>query len=953
MNPAHTVWTAEQVRALAPDAGSLAATRKLAGRWRGTGAHEHAVWGLCQGSGATPYRTVVDLSGPAYKCSCPSRKFPCKHALSLLLTWAAGEVPAADTPPDFAAEWLRGRATRAAAPAKKAAEGTAPATVEQRRARVTAGLAELQTWLADQVRTGLAQADRSFAAFEAVAARMVDAQAPGVASALRRLPLAVAAGADWPETLLREYGRLQLLVTAHRELDALPEPLRASVRAHVGYPTQAETVRAEPAVRDTWLVLATRTSEEERLHTRRTWLYGRASHRWALLLEHSFGAPNFTGEVPVLGHEVDAEVHYYPGAAPLRVQWGARHGAPRPFTTVPTGDGGTVGAALRGFAEALGADPWSRSRPAVVHGVTPVPGADGWHLVDADGAALALHPGDRPWRLAALSGGHPVTVVGEQTARGFDVLSVIAEGSAYEVAGERLPAAPGARPEFADLVSVALLGTARRAPDHLGLDDAVAAAVPRAGDPAVRVLTAAALQDLYLTGGALPGTAEPPEPAEDDPRPALPTPAAARLAALLTDKSAFLPEWLEAAAPFGYRLPAALLVPVLTAAAADTGNREALLRLAGPRGRWLAGLNPEWRRLGDSFAGHAPVVDVTVTDPWLFGTAVERRDWLTALRAADPAGARAALAAAWPGETGPVKAELLAVLADGLSADDEDQLESVLDDRRGDVRRTAAHLLARLPGSGYAARMTERARDWFGTAADGSVTVRVPADLDDAARRDGITDRGAEFAYRWEGLPDLDAVRVRQVVAATPLAAWRSLAAATPRGTLALPLPERFRQPVVDGWIDATLAQRDTAWAAALFALGRPTDQAMLRRRELFALLEPEEQIAQVLTLDAHWITELQNLLPGFGHRWPEPIAAHILTLLGRRARTTVRDGSYYAGTYADRSLLAAASVHLPPELAAEATALAEKIDDPAWEQAFHRLARDLTDRATMLEELR
>lgn len=952
MNPAHTVWTADQVRALAPDAGSLTATRKLAGRWRETGAYEHAVWGLCQGSGAKPYQTIVDLSGPAYKCSCPSRKFPCKHALSLLLTWSAGDVPAATAPADFAAEWLRGRAAKATAPAKKTAKSTDPATVEQRRTRVTAGLTELATWLTDQVRTGLAQADRSYTAFETVAARMVDAQVPGVAAALRRLPLTVAAGADWPEALLREFGRLHLLVTAHTALDTLPAPLAASVRGHLGYPVQAETVRAEPAVRDTWLVLATRTSEEERLHTRRTWLYGRASHRWALLLEHSFNTPNFTNEVPVLGHEVDAEVHFYPGSAPLRVQWGERHGVPRPFTTVPAPEH-TIGAALRGFAGALGADPWLRSWPAVIDAVTPVPGASGWQLVEADGTALALHPGDRPWRLAALSGGHPVTVVGEQTAHGFDVLAVLADGSVHDVAGERVPAAPAARAEFADLVSVALLGTARRAPDHLGVSDPVAAAVPSSGDPALRILTAAALQDLYLIGGLLPGTAERPAPAEDDPRPLLPAPAGARLRALLTDKSAFLPEWLDAALPFGYRLPAALLVPTLTAAAADTTNREALLRLAGPWGRWLAGLNPEWRRLADSFAGHAPIVDVTVTDPWLFGTAVERRDWLTALRAADPAGARVALADAWPKETGPVKAELLAVLDAGLTAEDEEFLESVLDDRRGDVRRTAAQLLARLPGSGFAARMTERAREWFDLADDGTVLVRVPADLDAAARRDGITDRGAEFAYRWDGVPDQDAVRVRQVVAATPLPAWRALLAATPGGALALPVPERFRQPVVDGWIDATLAQRDTAWAAALFALGRPTDQAMLRRRELFALLDPDQQVEQVLTLDAHWITELQNLLPGFGHRWPDRIAAHVLTLLDRRARTTNRDGSYYAGTYADRSLLAAAAVHLPPELAPAATRLADKIDDPAWEQAFHRLAHDLTDRATMLEELR
>ena len=87
-------WSVETVEALAPDAPSVTAARKLArpGPWTSAGHDEHAVWGLCRGSGSTPYQTQVDLSGPAFKCSCPSRKVPCKHALALLLVWAGGSM---------------------------------------------------------------------------------------------------------------------------------------------------------------------------------------------------------------------------------------------------------------------------------------------------------------------------------------------------------------------------------------------------------------------------------------------------------------------------------------------------------------------------------------------------------------------------------------------------------------------------------------------------------------------------------------------------------------------------------------------------------------------------------------------------------------------------------------------------------------------------------------------
>ena len=87
-------WTADQVLALAPDAASRKAGSKLgaAGPWSEAGSSdEGTVWGLCKGSGSKPYQTVIDIAdaaGPAYKCSCPSRKFPCKHALGLLLLWA-------------------------------------------------------------------------------------------------------------------------------------------------------------------------------------------------------------------------------------------------------------------------------------------------------------------------------------------------------------------------------------------------------------------------------------------------------------------------------------------------------------------------------------------------------------------------------------------------------------------------------------------------------------------------------------------------------------------------------------------------------------------------------------------------------------------------------------------------------------------------------------------------
>src|SRR5579863_8886303 len=101
-------WSAERVLDLAPDESSRRSAVALGrpARWTGAGVAGDVLWGLCAGSGKNPYQTIVDLSGPAYKCSCPSRKFPCKHALGLLLNWANGSVPGESAPADYAAAWL-------------------------------------------------------------------------------------------------------------------------------------------------------------------------------------------------------------------------------------------------------------------------------------------------------------------------------------------------------------------------------------------------------------------------------------------------------------------------------------------------------------------------------------------------------------------------------------------------------------------------------------------------------------------------------------------------------------------------------------------------------------------------------------------------------------------------------------------------------------------------------
>ncbi|MEU8934496.1 SWIM zinc finger family protein, partial [Streptomyces sp. NPDC048409] len=323
-------WSADQVLELAPDAASRKAGSKLgaAGPWSGAGScEEGTVWGLCKGSGSKPYQTIVDLADPAglaYKCSCPSRKFPCKHALGLLLLWAGEDdtVPTVVEPPDWAGQWIAGRRKRAE-DKRPADGGSSPAAAdpeaarrraERRAERITAGATELEQRLADLMRGGLAAAEQAgYGLWEETAARMVDAQAPGLAARVRELGAIPGSGPGWPVRLLEECALLHLLDQGWLRRDRLPEDLAATVRSRTGLPASADG----PAVRDRWLVLAQYDTADAKLTTRRIWLHGAGSGRTALLL--SYGAAGRAPELALpVGLALDAELSAYPGAGEHR-----------------------------------------------------------------------------------------------------------------------------------------------------------------------------------------------------------------------------------------------------------------------------------------------------------------------------------------------------------------------------------------------------------------------------------------------------------------------------------------------------------------------------------------------------------------------------------------------------------------------------------------------------------
>jgi hypothetical protein len=306
-----TRWTAAQVAGLAPDASSLAAARRLArpGPWSDTGSTDVLVWGKCQGSGKTPYQVSVDLTGPAFRCSCPSRKFPCKHGLALLLLWVDGSGAVAD-----AAE----AAGDAAHPTRTPDPAAAAKRLEERLALMDGGMDDFARWLTDLARGGTASArQQSYAWWDGTAARLVDAQLPGLADDVRAVGGAMSGRPDWAERLLVALGRWWTATRAWAARESLGDDQVGDLRAYLGWSVSSESVRRGDAVTDRWLVLGAHRTDDGRLQQQRTWLRGHATGETVQVLDFAAGG-QVLPVARIVGSSLDATLARYPGAAVRR-----------------------------------------------------------------------------------------------------------------------------------------------------------------------------------------------------------------------------------------------------------------------------------------------------------------------------------------------------------------------------------------------------------------------------------------------------------------------------------------------------------------------------------------------------------------------------------------------------------------------------------------------------------
>jgi hypothetical protein len=297
---------------------------------------------------------------------------------------------------------------------------------EQREDKVAAGLGELELWLTDLVRQGLASVSGQPAKFwESMAARMVDAQAPGVARQLREMAGITSSGEGWQERLLERLARLHLLIEGYKRIETLSPETQADIRTLVGWTCDQDKLLSQEGVLDNWLILGQRVEEEEHLRVQRTWLWGRESHRAALALDFAVAKqPLDTSLAP--GMCLEAGLVFFPSNYPLRALVKTRHAPPTLMDALPGYP--DVSAAMSAHADALARNPWIEQFPMPLQAVVPVQRGDRWFVRDEQGRLLPLARNfEHDWPLMALSGGHALAVFGEWDGESLLPLSVWAE----------------------------------------------------------------------------------------------------------------------------------------------------------------------------------------------------------------------------------------------------------------------------------------------------------------------------------------------------------------------------------------------------------------------------------------------------------------------------------------------------------------------------------------------
>ncbi|WP_391573929.1 SWIM zinc finger family protein [Cohnella sp.] len=220
--------------------------------------------GECKGSGKEPYRCSADFvnpENPVFRCSCPSRQFPCKHLLGLMYAYVSGlPFSVAEVPQDIADKREKAE-KREEKKREVAVEGTAPvkrktnkAALVKKTAAQLEGLEIAEKLLRSLVQSGLGSVDKkTIKLLSEQCKQLGNYYIPGIQNAFRGLLHELENDRERETMYTRAASRMTLLhsllkksrehLSARQENPDLPLDVDSALEEKIGHAWQLAELR--------------------------------------------------------------------------------------------------------------------------------------------------------------------------------------------------------------------------------------------------------------------------------------------------------------------------------------------------------------------------------------------------------------------------------------------------------------------------------------------------------------------------------------------------------------------------------------------------------------------------------------------------------------------------------------------------------------------------------------
>jgi hypothetical protein len=285
---------------------------------------------------------------------------------------------------------------------------------------MTAGAEDLEQWMLDAIRHGLAALDKHHEEWDNIARRMVDAKAKGWSLQLKAIANYRKEG--WPEKMMEVFGQLYLGTQGIQHFEQLPEALQEQLLQVAGVSIQQKTLLEEEGIHDDWLILSRwRGLNQDQAAMQKTWLLSLSDQQIALLIEYDYMGDGFQHQFNI-GQIIHAELVFYPESYRVRAllkNWTTSNKTETRVIPFPDSS-----ALLREYARALSANPWLERFPCLLDNVIPVFEKEKFILLDATEKVLPMQVQSiAGWTLVSLSSARPLSLFGEWDGTCFHPLA--------------------------------------------------------------------------------------------------------------------------------------------------------------------------------------------------------------------------------------------------------------------------------------------------------------------------------------------------------------------------------------------------------------------------------------------------------------------------------------------------------------------------------------------------